>query len=442
MKKRILLLMLLLTALLCSGCAMRTVYDMYSLPRRSEEYNNLQEAIDMAMAGGMTYSAPQSGENRQTVQMADLTGDGRDEYLVFAKGSSEKPMKILIFTQDEDGKAQLLEIINGTGSAFEQVEYVDMDDHPGMEIVVGRQVSDQVLRSVSVYGIRGEDAEQLMSIGYSRFLTCDVDGNGRQELLIVQPGMEARDNGIAMLYSIRDGVLERSMEAELSQRAENIMRLTVSKLEGGEPAVYIASAVDETSIITDVLALRDGRFTNISLSGESGNSVKTLRNYYVYGNDVDGDGVLELPSLIGMQPLYWDWNGEAQYLIRWFSLDIHGKEADKLYSYHNYLGGWYIRLDSDWASRVTVEQVGNTYTFYEWDEAFETATCLYTVFALTGSDRQTQAMEDSRFPLYTGESVIYAARLEETAAAYGITEETLRSSFQLIRETFSVGAGE
>ena len=442
MKKRILLLMLLLTALLCSGCAMRTVYDMYSLPRRSEEYNNLQEAIDMAMAGGMTYSAPQSGENRQTVQMADLTGDGRDEYLVFAKGSSEKPMKILIFTQDEDGKAQLLEIINGTGSAFEQVEYVNMDDHPGMEIVVGRQVSDQVLRSVSVYGIRGEDAEQLMSIGYSRFLICDVDGNGRQELLIVQPGMEARDNGIAMLYSIRDGVLERSMEAELSQRAENIMRLTVSKLEGGEPAVYIASAVDETSIITDVLALRDGRFTNISLSGESGNSVKTLRNYYVYGNDVDGDGVLELPSLIGMQPLYWDWNGEAQYLIRWFSLDIHGKEADKLYSYHNYLGGWYIRLDSDWASRVTVEQVGNTYTFYEWDEAFETATCLYTVFALSGSDRQTQAMEDSRFPLYTSESVIYAARLEETAADYGITEETLRSSFQLIRETFSVGAGE
>lgn len=442
MKKRILLLMLLLTALLCSGCAMRTVYDMYSLPRRSEEYNNLQEAIDMAMAGGMTYSAPQSGENRQTVQMADLTGDGRDEYLVFAKGSSEKPMKILIFTQDEDGKAQLLEIINGTGSAFEQVEYVNMDDHPGMEIVVGRQVSDQVLRSVSVYGIRGEDAEQLMSIGYSRFLICDVDGNGRQELLIVQPGMEARDNGIAMLYSIRDGVLERSMEAELSQRAENIMRLTVSKLEGGEPAVYIASAVDETSIITDVLALRDGRFTNISLSGESGNSVKTLRNYYVYGNDVDGDGVLELPSLIGMQPLYWDWNGEAQYLIRWFSLDIHGKESDKLYSYHNYLGGWYIRLDSDWASRVTVEQVGNTYTFYEWDEAFETATCLYTVFALTGSDRQTQAMEDSRFPLYTSESVIYAARLEETAADYGITEETLRSSFQLIRETFSVGAGE
>ena len=232
------------------------------------------------------------------------------------------------------------------------------------------------------------------------------------------------------------------MEAELSQRAENIMRLTVSKLEGGEPAVYIASAVDETSIITDVLALRDGRFTNISLSGESGNSVKTLRNYYVYGNDVDGDGVLELPSLIGMQPLYWDWNGEAQYLIRWFSLDIHGKESDKLYSYHNYLGGWYIRLDSDWASRVTVEQVGNTYTFYEWDEAFETATCLYTVFALSGSDRQTQAMEDSRFPLYTSESVIYAARLEETAADYGITEETLRSSFQLIRETFSMGAGE
>ena len=96
MKKRILLLCALVFTLLLTGCAMRTVEEMYALPKRSEEYKELQAAIDTAMYG-MTFSSPQSGENQQTVQMADLNGDGLDEYLVFAKGATEKPLQVLIF---------------------------------------------------------------------------------------------------------------------------------------------------------------------------------------------------------------------------------------------------------------------------------------------------------------------------------------------------------
>ena len=38
MKKRILVFMSLLFTLLLTGCAMRTVEEMYALPKRSEEY--------------------------------------------------------------------------------------------------------------------------------------------------------------------------------------------------------------------------------------------------------------------------------------------------------------------------------------------------------------------------------------------------------------------
>ena len=57
MKKRILLLSLL-AALLLSGCAMRTVEQMYTPPKRSDEYRELQAAIDMAMYG-LSFSSPQ-----------------------------------------------------------------------------------------------------------------------------------------------------------------------------------------------------------------------------------------------------------------------------------------------------------------------------------------------------------------------------------------------
>ena len=130
MKKRILLLVMLLTALLLTGCAMRTVEDMYALPKRSEEYSHLQTAIDTAIYG-MSYSAPRSGENQQTVQMADLDGDGVDEYIVFARGATEKPLQVLIFSQEADGTVLTMETIGLTGLYFEQAEYVDFDGKPG-----------------------------------------------------------------------------------------------------------------------------------------------------------------------------------------------------------------------------------------------------------------------------------------------------------------------
>ena len=88
-------ILLLLVSLLLSGCALRTVDQMYCLPKRSQEYSDLQSAIDGAMVD-LEYSSPLSGENRQTVQMADLDGDREEEYLLFARGSLDKPMKILM----------------------------------------------------------------------------------------------------------------------------------------------------------------------------------------------------------------------------------------------------------------------------------------------------------------------------------------------------------
>lgn len=420
----------LAAALLLTGCGMQTVDMMYCLPRRSDVYEKLQTVMDGYM-DGLQYSAPTSGENQQTVQMADLDGDGREEYLLFAKGSAENPMRILIFRQVEDSFAHMT-TIESQGTSFEHVEYVDMDGSPGLEIVVGRKLSDQVMGAVSVYTLSGGEAEQLMSSGYAKFLCSDLDSDGKSELLILSAAADNSGNGVAVLYDYSGGQMERSPEVNLSEPADCIKRIMAGKIHGGIPAVYVASSADGSAIVTDIFAVKKDVFTNISFSNESGTSVKTLRNYYVYADDIDNDGILELPSLITMKTGENARSSQKQYLIRWFSMDLEGNEVDKLYTFHDYASGWYLELDDEWATRLWVSQEEGAWVFRIWEESLENSEEVFRIFALTGANRDAAAVEYNRFVLHRTDNVVYAAKLEASSAAWCITEEELISAFRLI----------
>ena len=438
MKKFKRLAALLLAAVLgLSGCGFATVEQMYALPKRSTQYHDLQNAIDSAMSG-LEYAAPTSGEYQQTVQQADLDGDGKSEYLLFARGSGEKPLKILIFKEAEK-RYQLMETIESRGAAFQVVEYANMDNKPGLELVVGRAVADQVMGAVSVYTFAGGLSEQLISVSYDEFVMCDLDESGLSELMVISQGATDHANAVSSLYSYENGAMLRSAEANLSAPAENIKRIMVSHLSGSINAVYVASALAEGAIITDVFAQKEGVFTNVSFSNESGTSVQTLRNYYVYADDIDDDGVLELPSLMEMTVSGQRSYSAMQYLIRWYAMTIDGGEVDKMYTFHNFDAGWYILLGSKWAHRILVTQEGSTYTFSMWDPDFTEAEKIFTVYTLSGAEREQEAIEADRFILHRTDSTIYCASLEQAAEEYGVTQASLADYFRFIQRDWKTG---
>ena len=80
---------MLAVVMILTGCSFRTVSEFYSLPKRSVGYTNLQTVIQSAI-GDWEYAAPQSGEYQQTLQSADLDGDGNKEYLLFAKSRTRR----------------------------------------------------------------------------------------------------------------------------------------------------------------------------------------------------------------------------------------------------------------------------------------------------------------------------------------------------------------
>lgn len=429
MKSKWLMLLGVLACLLLSGCAMKTVDEMYCLPKRSEAYQELQKVLDTELQN-MEYCAPLSGMNQQPVQAADVDGDGVSEFLVFAKAAGERPLRILVIER-EDQTFTLTDTLQFSGTAFDQVEYISMDEKSGVELVVGIQLSDQLLRSVAAYTFADGKGEKLLDANYTNFLTVNLDRDNQGELFVLYPGQTEESPGFVALYEVEKGVVERSLEVKLSAPVSRLQRVITGELAGGEAAVFVASALEDTVLVTDVYALRSGALTNISLSNESGTSVSTIRNHFVYAQDIDEDGQLELPALIPMKAMS-ERNTQSEDLIRWYSLSITGEEVDKLYTYHNFVNSWYLVLDSTWAQQVTVTQDSTGYSFYLWDLAKENAIRVLEVQMLYDQDEISQAMESGAILLYQGESSAYVGVLTSDAAQFGLTQEWLRGSFYLI----------
>jgi hypothetical protein len=418
------IVLLLALAFVLTGCSMPTLDDLYCLPKRFNSDSNLQEVIDDAM-DGLQFSAPISGANQQTVQAADLDGDGKDEYLLFAKDSTERPLKILIFTELAVGYV-LMDTIEGNGFAFEFVEYANVDDRPGLEIIVGRQVSEQVVRSVAVYRFSSGFSRQLMSASYSRIVTEDFDGNGFEDLFLVYPGQAEDSPAVAALYSYREDQLRRSMEVNLSSPADALKRVVASKLIDGTVAVFATTVPDENHLVTDVFAVSQHQINQVLMNFKT----ETLHNYYVYPEDMDGDGNLELPRLVPMNAVE---DAQRQYSIDWFGTDKAGNLSKKVSTYHNFDEGWYLKLDPAWSEELSVVQTEDSYAFKTWSGADQKKE-LFTILILSGPDREEQAKQEGFRLLYRGETEIYVLTVPEGSE---LDAQMIAGNFRLIRSDWN-----
>ena len=429
MKYRIYLLTLFL-ALLLAGCYSFDSDVLYALPQRSQEYRDLQNAVEAALGSG-SYSAPVSPPNRQTIQQVDLDGDDQDEILVFCKMEGERPLKVLILHR-EDEKYNLACTLEGDGTAFDSVRYAQIDGLPGMEILLSRRIGEQVQQFLSVYTLQGGVAQELMSSGYSAYTVVDLDGDQCSDIFVLRANGDG-PRAYAEFYRFGDGELQKDAEASLSTGAESVKRVLTGQIAPGVPAVFVASAYDENNLITDVFTLHENMFTNITQNRESGQSVQTVRNYYVYSTDIDNDGVIELPENLALPSIAGDSGSEDQYRIIWYNLNPDGTRSDKMSTYHNFAEGWFLFLPESWCQDLVVTKQrtegglsGTELAIPGEDGSLKN---LVTVYALTGEQAKARSVQEGRFLLGQRGEVYYAALMDEAAE---LTEEELRARFNYI----------
>ena len=266
MKRAGKMLVIGLFSLLLSGCMFTTPEtSLYRLPKLAGEYESLESQIDALLTNGAEYAAPTSGSNLQSVQMIDLDGDGSEEAVAFfRRASDKKPMKIYIFKADGDSYERYA-VIEGTSSQIYSVNYADLDGDGLKEILVGYKSSSDV-QGLAIYPLSPGTSESLLTTGYSRYANLDMNGDGKQELLIICSDEESTAR--VDYYDWDDGALHAKSSLRLSASVAELSRLTAGTLTGGENALFVTGVTGDNLTVTDVLALRSGRLQNIAVGAD------------------------------------------------------------------------------------------------------------------------------------------------------------------------------
>jgi hypothetical protein len=290
--------------------------------------------------------------------------------------------------------------------------------------VVGRQVSDQVVRALSVYRFTSGIARQLLATGYSRLTVCDLDLDAQNELFLLTHSSAEDGKGQVALYDYLDGGIVRSPEYTISVAAAAFSRFTEGKLEDGRQAMFVTCETEGKTLVTDVFVKEYSQMRVVA----RGITTQALQDYRVYPTDVDGDGVLEMPHLV---PISDSVGTKKQNILQWYSLDQHGNATEKLYTYHNYAEGWFISLALEQIQGVCVEQTEDATVFSRMKNGIPTP--VLRILSLTDGDREQQAQQKDRVVLYKSDAVIYAADITQEGKELGITLEEIKAVFFPIR---------
>ncbi len=426
------LCLLVLLACLSTGCVSSSaVEDLFTLPQPPIEYTGLLQITDQLIAGGYEYASPTGGQNIQSVQMEDLDGDGKPEAIAFfRKPNDEKPLKIMVFTPQDEAYS-LLCTIESSGTAVDRIDYEDMNNDGKLDLVVGWKISTDV-QTVAVYSV-GEEPILLVKSSYTRYSLQDMDGNGIPSLLVFR----ANSDGISMaeFYGWRNDTMELAYRCSLSSTMAELNSGSIvhGNTESGNLAVYVTGINEQGMAMTDILVSQDnGALTNAALSGRTGLSNIVFPYRQLNPQDINGDECVEIPAPVVE-------SGEDKKndgIIHWMSYNNSGKGKIVGTTYHCLTSGWYFNIPEEWEQHLTISSTESGPNENQVVMRLDGQPVL-AIYTITGENRENKALRGNRVVLKRQMITVYAGELLEGAAAWGVDEELLRSDFNLIVKSWT-----
>lgn len=339
--------------LLLCGCSFThsDTDGLLSPPRPAGELYKIQQVLKNSVSEKYTLKYPVNGEYRSAIIQKDLNSDGVDEAVAFystVKDNSVSMHILLIVKRNDEWISQGDFKCVATG--VDSVEFKDMDADGNKEIIVGWSVFGNVEKRLGVYTVQNGTFMQRVNESYNNYLCEDLNGDGKQEIFLVN--LNSSDaTAVSKLIALTDDGTELLGSVPLDPNITGYSPPIVSKLPNGNTAIYV-DAIKGSGVITEVLEIKNGSMVN-ALLNENQETADTFRASGVAARDIDADGVCEIPLTVLVTQAQ-DSNDNI-YRTEW-NVIKNAKLETKFSAFMNYSDGYYIKIPEKLKGKITVSR--------------------------------------------------------------------------------------
>ena len=307
-KKAMALLLCIIMVLFCSGCSLNffSVESLLSPPSQSGKNGEVEKAFKKLMAEKtIQLRTPQSGDYQTAFVLFDINGDSQEEAIVFYTDSAIDTSVRMSFMECINDTWMICADVKGAGSNVFDLSFSDMDNDGIYEIFVGWSLFDtKTAKIVSVYEVvAGEKGVfNLNTLGneyyYSKSIT-DFNGDEKDDLALVYlDDTGETQKSYFRCFSLSDSnEFVKYSDIKLDSNISSVAKIQYDTVRHkGEDCkrVFIDCLKTETSMFTEMLYWDTDE---LKIVRNIKNPVSTtLRSPKIYCRDIDGDGLLEIPS--------------------------------------------------------------------------------------------------------------------------------------------------
>ena len=317
MKRIVTTVILLVICLLFSSCDFNisSVDTLMRPPKLSGENRLLQTAFEESVenSNSVVMKTPISGDYRSSYMFFNLD-DGDKEALVFYSDPANDTLAYVSIFKIVDGKWNFVSTIKGRGEEIYEVRFADINGDSCYELIISwtsiidgdknnADLGATNKRIMTIYSYNGSSATLIKADEFTKMYVKDLNNDNSDDLLLLNIDMlkeEKKTKGRIIRFDEEYSVVQDSEFVMTSMI--NILNIVQDEITIDDviyTRIFIDGSINETGIITEVICIDNNTF-DIQLPFYSGNLTempKTLRDVNTYSQDIDNDGIIEIPTV-------------------------------------------------------------------------------------------------------------------------------------------------
>ena len=409
MKKIVALVMVFVICCFFSGCNINipSVDSLMRPPKLSGENSLLQQTFESTVgdSDSIVMKTPVSGDNRSSYLLYDLDNDTVKEALVLYSDPTKGDLTYITVFKYINKKWSFVSTIKGRSSEIYSVDFSDINGDGASEILISwsQVLSNDAFTPASmisssekvltIYSYNGGSTVLLKNEAYSKLLVEDFDNDSADELFIINISLTNQEkitSGRIVSFD-KDYAIEREFKFQLTGMLDVYNIVSDMYLSGDEThtRVYVDGSISESGIITEVIDISHSDFNVFLPFYESNISAQpqTLRDVRIYSQDVDNDGIIEIPVIEKLQGgvKLSATNDEKTdlNLTVWSEIENNSLTVDSKCLLNSAYGYMFI-YPEEWFGNITAvySEKTATITFYSLDENETLIASLFSIKAV------------------------------------------------------------